>query len=56
MIVWVQGVIEPGSGQEVVMTIWMNGGLRGTAQLAAAKPVCLIVHKFISDCLDRINA
>ncbi|KAL0027397.1 hypothetical protein WJX79_008379 [Trebouxia sp. C0005] len=35
-----QGVIEPGSGQEVLMTIWINGGIKGTAQLAAAKPDC----------------
>ncbi len=41
MMLWVQGVIEPGSGQEVLMTIWINGGIKGTAQLAAAKPVCL---------------
>lgn len=36
----VQGVIEPGSGQEVLMTVWINGGIKGTAQLAAAKAVC----------------
>ncbi|DBA87288.1 hypothetical protein WJX77_005794 [Trebouxia sp. C0004] len=35
-----QGVIDPGSGQEVLMTIWINGGIKGTAQLAAAKSDC----------------
>ena len=35
----VQGVLEPGSGQEVLLTIWINGGLKGTAQLAALKQV-----------------
>ena len=39
-VLWVQGVIEPGSGQEVLMTIWISGGIKGTAQLAAAKLVC----------------
>ena len=46
MMLWVQGVIEPGSGQEVLMTIWINGGIKGTAQLAAAKTVCL--HSLLS--------
>ena len=36
---WVQGVLEPGSGQEVMLTVWINGGLKGTAQLAAAAQV-----------------
>lgn len=35
-----QGVLEPGSGQEVLLTIWINGGLKGTAQLAALKQDC----------------
>ena len=34
-----QGVLEPGSGQEVTLTVWINGGLKGTAQLAAAAQV-----------------
>ena len=34
-----QGVLEPGSGQELLLTVWINGGLKGTAQLAAAKQV-----------------
>ena len=35
-----QGVLEPGSGQEVMLTVWINGGLKGTAQLAASAQVC----------------
>ena len=34
-----QGVLEPGSGQELVLTVWINGGLKGTAQLAAETQV-----------------
>ena len=36
---YVQGVLEPGSGQELILTVWINGGLKGTAQLAAATQV-----------------
>lgn len=37
-----QGVLEPGSGQEVVLTVWINGGLKGTAQLAASAQVGVV--------------
>ena len=34
-----QGVLEPGAEEELQLTVWINGGSEGTAQLVAGTQV-----------------